>query len=384
MTQNDGDRPSTTLSDVIYAGSAAAVAPEREWTELVRRVAAGDPRALEALYERTAAPVFTLLARTLKNRAAAEDLMLDVFAEIRRQAARYDPRGGSVVAWIMSVARCLTNDPLLLHRSDHRYGEEANGPPFDATQRERSLRGALSMLTTDERSTIEALLAGHGDAGMAGLLERADGRPRIRSALGKLDLILHRAAGRRTASRARCERAETLPEHAVGAVSQREAASLERHLAACADCRAEIADLREVVDALTAWGMDILSPPASIRRRLAQRIGAGDGGAASSAPQAEPPWSAVAPGIQVKMLSADESTDRVSMLVRLAPGFAYPSHQHAGVEELHLLDGELWIDGRLLTAGDYNRADPGSADQIVWSGTGCSCVLITSASDVLR
>ncbi|HEX5047070.1 MAG TPA: cupin domain-containing protein [Gammaproteobacteria bacterium] len=373
------------LSDVIYTGSSVTVAPEQGWTELVRRVAAGDPRALETLYEHMGAPVFTLLVRTVKNRAAAEDLMLDVFAEIRLRAARYDPQGGSVVAWIMNVARCRANDPLLLHRNDDRYEHGgANDQPFDTARRERSLRGALSMLTTEERSTIEALVSRQGDAETAALLEAANGRTRIRSALGKLDLILHRAAGRRSPSRTRCERAETLPEHAARAVTPREAASLERHLAACADCRAEIADLRQVVDELASWGMDILSPPASIRRRLAQRIGAGDARSASPAAHAEHGWNPVAPGIQVKMLSADASTDRVSMLVRLAPGFAYPSHQHAGVEELHLLDGELWIDGCRLTAGDYNRAEPGSADRIVWSGTGCSCVLITSARDVLQ
>ena len=30
------------------------------------------------------------------------------------------------------------------------------------------------------------------------------------------------------------------------------------------------------------------------------------------------------------------------------------------VEELHLLNGELWIDERKLFPGDYNRAEPGS------------------------
>jgi anti-sigma factor ChrR (cupin superfamily) len=75
---------------------------------------------------------------------------------------------------------------------------------------------------------------------------------------------------------------------------------------------------------------------------------------------------------------------RVSMLVRLAPGVDYPPHTHAGVEELHLLDGELWIDDRKLHPGDYNRAEPGSGDQRVWSETGCTCVLITSTRDRLR
>jgi anti-sigma factor ChrR (cupin superfamily) len=71
------------------------------------------------------------------------------------------------------------------------------------------------------------------------------------------------------------------------------------------------------------------------------------------------------------------------MLVRLAPGVEYPPHTHAGVEELHLLHGELWINQHKLHAGDYNRAEPGTTDTRVWSETGCTCVLITSPQDRL-
>jgi anti-sigma factor ChrR (cupin superfamily) len=53
------------------------------------------------------------------------------------------------------------------------------------------------------------------------------------------------------------------------------------------------------------------------------------------------------------------------------------------VEELHLLEGELWIDDRKLHAGDYNRAEPGTSDKRVWSETGCACVLVTSTKDAL-
>jgi anti-sigma factor ChrR (cupin superfamily) len=72
------------------------------------------------------------------------------------------------------------------------------------------------------------------------------------------------------------------------------------------------------------------------------------------------------------------------MLVRLATGASYPAHTHAGIEELYLLDGELWIDDRKLFPGDYNHAAPGTGDDRVWSETGCTCVLITSFRDVLR
>ncbi|HJS79567.1 MAG TPA: cupin domain-containing protein, partial [Vitreimonas sp.] len=99
---------------------------------------------------------------------------------------------------------------------------------------------------------------------------------------------------------------------------------------------------------------------------------------------AEPDWEDVAPGIECKLLATDSETHRVSMLVRLAPGASYPPHTHASVEELHLLDWELWIDERKLYPGDDNFGAPGAGDERVWSETGCTCVLITSTRDVLR
>jgi anti-sigma factor ChrR (cupin superfamily) len=71
------------------------------------------------------------------------------------------------------------------------------------------------------------------------------------------------------------------------------------------------------------------------------------------------------------------------MLVRLAPGTDYPRHRHAGVEELHLLHGELMIDDKKLYPGDYNRGEADTVDHRVWSETGCTCVLLTSTKDVL-
>jgi anti-sigma factor ChrR (cupin superfamily) len=130
----------------------------------------------------------------------------------------------------------------------------------------------------------------------------------------------------------------------------------------------------------------LLSPRPSLWPRLAQRIAAESGREPSSAAPSEwtaPEWKEVAPGISVNLLAKDTEQDRISMLVRLVPGGEYPPHTHAGVEELHLLHGELWIDDRKLLPGDYNRAEPGTGDQRVWSETGCTCVLITSTRDAL-
>jgi hypothetical protein len=184
-----------------------------------------------------------------------------------------------------------------------------------------------------------------------------------------------------------CDRAELVCAHALQALPASEMAAAEAHIASCPDCRRELESLRPVVDRFVSWPTDVLRPPASLQARLAHRI-AEETGTQRVPPPArqwsEPEWEQVAPGIKCKLLATDTDRQRVSMLVRLAPGASYPPHTHAGVEELHLLDGELWIDECKLFPGDYNYGAPGASDQRVWSETGCTCVLITSTKDILR
>ena len=184
-----------------------------------------------------------------------------------------------------------------------------------------------------------------------------------------------------------CAHAEQTSAYALHALPASELAAAEAHIASCPHCRKELQSLQPVVKAFASWPADILRPSPSLQGRLAERIAAETGGKLVPPPARqyrEPEWDEVAPGICVKMLADDTASGMVSMLVKLAPKVEYPPHMHAGVEELHLLAGELWIDERKLHPGDYNRAEPGTGDQRVWSETGCTCVLITSAKDPLR
>ena len=186
--------------------------------------------------------------------------------------------------------------------------------------------------------------------------------------------------------RNRCEQSELVCAYAVQAVPAVEVPRIEAHLSSCEHCRREMEALRPAVDALVSWPADVLRPTASLQARLARRIAADTGGDPVPPPARqwrEPDWEEVAPGIFVKMLATDAERHRVSMLVRLLPNVEYPPHTHAGLEELHLLDGELWIDDRKLYPGDYNRAEAPTGDKRVWSETGCTCVLITSTKDIL-
>ena len=194
-----------------------------------------------------------------------------------------------------------------------------------------------------------------------------------------------------TSDRNRCEQGEVTCAYAARALAPSEVAAAEAHIAACPECRRELESLRPVVDSFVAWPTDVLRPPATLQTRLAHRI-AEETGKEPVLPPArpgkqtwsEPDWEEVAPGIDCKLLATDAERHRVSMLVRLAPGASYPAHTHAGFEELHLLDGELWIDEKKLVPGDYNYSAPGEGDERVWSETGCTCLLVTSTKDILH
>ena len=183
-----------------------------------------------------------------------------------------------------------------------------------------------------------------------------------------------------------CDQSELTCAYAAEALAPDEVAAAEAHIASCPDCRRELDSLRPVIDRFVSWPTDVLRPPASLQARLAHRI-AGEAGTSPGLTQprwSEPEWEQVAPGIECKLLASDTQRHRISMLVRLAPGASYPAHTHADAEELHLLEGELWIDERKLSAGDYNYGAPGAGDERVWSETGCTCLLVTSTRDVLR
>jgi anti-sigma factor ChrR (cupin superfamily) len=185
----------------------------------------------------------------------------------------------------------------------------------------------------------------------------------------------------------RCGHSEAICLYALQALPASELPAIEAHIASCPDCQRELESLRPVVDRFVSWPTDVLRPTTSLHARLALRVAEGTGGEPVLPPARrwpEPQWDEVAPGIKCKMLASDPERHRISMLVRLAPGAHYPAHTHASAEELHLLDGELWIDERRLFPGDYNYGAPGTSDERIWSETGCTCLLITSTKDTLR
>ena len=95
----DDSRPSGP-PDVAGARQEEAA----ELVELVLSSARGDQDAFAALYDQTSARVYGIVWRVLRSSDHAAEVTQEVYTEAWRQAARFDPGKGSVLAWIATMA----------------------------------------------------------------------------------------------------------------------------------------------------------------------------------------------------------------------------------------------------------------------------------------
>ncbi|MFD0776831.1 sigma factor, partial [Streptomonospora algeriensis] len=86
------------------ASSAEGPGGERRLVALLQRTALGELDAFEEVYRELSGPVFGLSRRVLLDRAQAEEVTQEVFTELWRLAARFDPGRGGVRAWVLTLA----------------------------------------------------------------------------------------------------------------------------------------------------------------------------------------------------------------------------------------------------------------------------------------
>lgn len=136
---------------------------------LVREVAQGSAEALGVLYDRYASIVFGLARRMLKRDEDAEEIVQDVFAQIWRQAGRYQADRATVAGWLVMLTRTRAIDRLRARTARPDQGQAVSpdavppmmsawpSPESSAVTAEdaRVVRGALDELPDGQRSLVE-------------------------------------------------------------------------------------------------------------------------------------------------------------------------------------------------------------------------------------
>lgn len=107
-TSRDGEQP-TGASSPGRAG--------QRLDDLLPAVALGDERAYEAVYDQASGWVLGVVRKVLRDPAQAEEVMQEVLLEVWRTASRFDPRQGSGVSWVMTMAHRRAVDRVRSERS---------------------------------------------------------------------------------------------------------------------------------------------------------------------------------------------------------------------------------------------------------------------------
>ncbi len=71
-------------------------------------------------------------------------------------------------------------------------------------------------------------------------------------------------------------------------------------------------------------------------------------------------WTQIDPGVEAKVLYRDEATGAATVLFRFAPGAQAPMHEHTGLEQTFVIEGELEDHDGIVRAGNFAVRQPGS------------------------
>jgi len=126
---------------------------------MVRR----DEAALEALYDRYAGLLSSVLNRILRDKQAAEEILQDIFYQLWRTASQFDSSRGSLPGWLMVIARNRAISRLRHHNpaAGEELLENAISVPFNLesaiAQKELlvRVRGVMEALPKEQRATVE-------------------------------------------------------------------------------------------------------------------------------------------------------------------------------------------------------------------------------------
>jgi RNA polymerase sigma-70 factor (ECF subfamily) len=186
---------------LVRSVETTKAAQDQEWARLIALTAQGDQTALATFYDRTSPQVFGLIYKILNNREAAEEVTLDVYTQVWRQAHTYDRTRGAPGAWLMTLARTRAIDRFRAGATEHwrlesleaaeLFASEEATPEQDVEgqERRRYVQQALAVLTTEQRQAVAlAYFYGLSQSEIAEKLQVPLGTVKTRIRLGMIKL----------------------------------------------------------------------------------------------------------------------------------------------------------------------------------------------------
>ena len=128
---------------------------------LLALVRSGDEHAMASLFDRYSKVVYSVALRVLRDPAAAEDVLQEIFMQIWRNPDSFTAARGSLGGWLAVVSRNRSIDMLRRRRPTDSVDEIALASPYNlADEAERNslmerARGVIVQLPSEQRKTLE-------------------------------------------------------------------------------------------------------------------------------------------------------------------------------------------------------------------------------------
>jgi len=134
---------------------------------LVSRFLQKDVNAFEQLYDKYSRIVYSLVLRIVQQAGPAEEVVQDVFLQVWRNAAQYDPARGPFLPWLLTMARNRALDTLRLKSERQRRLENQTeelysvvvAPQYEAwldeKRRAERVRALVGELKPEQKRAIE-------------------------------------------------------------------------------------------------------------------------------------------------------------------------------------------------------------------------------------
>jgi RNA polymerase sigma-70 factor (ECF subfamily) len=165
--------------------------------ELISRASRGQEDAFAELYDLTSTRIYGLILRVLRSADHSAEVTQEVYVEIWRQSARYDPAKGSVLAWMTTMAhrravdriRSVTSETARDEKYAARTVDREVDQVWDGVEQkldvERVRKGMTSLTAIQREALTLAYFGGYTQTQVAQLLKLPLGtvKTRIRDGL---------------------------------------------------------------------------------------------------------------------------------------------------------------------------------------------------------
>ena len=185
---------------VVVIAARARCATETD-EELMGRIAGGDTRAFETIYDRYHRQAYSLARRITGPAGGAEEATQDAFLSLWRGASGFDPERGSLATWLLALVRYRSIDwlrrgtPRALHQEVTQDAVERIEAPerteeqVFAIQEYDRARRLVAELPPEQREVIDlAYFAGYTQTEIAARVGIPLGTVKGRARLGLLKL----------------------------------------------------------------------------------------------------------------------------------------------------------------------------------------------------